>query len=117
MIAKRYNLTPTIAGDTFNGVQFTVTLTSGGTTAPIDLTDMGIKVVFKKQGQSTVISTLEIGSGITLDDAENGVFSIDEFTAFTTPYTYVYDMEFTYSNGTVKTYLKGNFEVLEQITV
>lgn len=116
MIAKRYNFKPHIAGDTFNGLSFTVTLTSGAVTAPIDLTDVDIKVVFKKQGISTVVSTLEIGSGITLDDAVNGEFSIDAFTVFTTPYTYEYDMQFTYASGVVKTYLKGFFKVLEQIS-
>ena len=116
MIPKRYDFKPHIAGDTFNGVQITMTLTSEGVTAPIDLTGMAIKIVFKKQDQTTVISTLEIGSGITIDDAVNGVFSIDPFVVFTTPYLYEYDMQFTYSGGNVKTYMKGFFLSKPQIT-
>ena len=117
MIPKRYDFKPHIAGDTFNGITITMTLTSSGSTAPIDLTGMAIKIVFRKHGQTTVISTLEIDSGITIDDAENGVFSIDPFTVFATPYTYEYDMQFTYSGGDVKTYMKGFFEAKPQVTV
>lgn len=116
MIPARYDFKPQIAEDTFNGLQFTATLTTEGVTAPIDLTTVAIKIVFKKQGQTAVTSTLEIGSGITLDDAVNGVFSIDPFTVFAAPYTYDYDIEFTYASGVVKTYLKGLFTVKAQTT-
>ena len=116
MIAKRYNFTPHMAGDTFEGIQLTLTLTSGGSTAPIDLTGAAIKIIFKKQDISTTVSTLEIGSGITIDDATGGVFSIDPFTVFAVAYLYEYDMQITFSNGDIKTYMKGFFEVIEQIT-
>ena len=117
MIAKRYDFKPHIAGDTFNGITITMTLTSGAVTSAIDLTGAAIKIVFKKHSQTTVISTLSIGSGITVDDAENGIFSIDPFTVFATPGTYEYDMQITYSGGNVKTYMKGFFESKPQITV
>ncbi len=116
MIPKRYNFKPCVANDTFNGVTMTITQTSNSITTTVDLTSVAIKIVFKKQDLSPVISTLEIGSGITLDDAVNGVFSIDPFTVFSDAYTYEYDMQFTYSNGDVKTYLKGFFESKAEIT-
>jgi len=116
MTPKRYDFTPHVAGDSFEGIQITMTLTSSGVTAAIDLTGAAIKIVFKKQGQSTVISTLEISTGITVDNATGGIFSIDPFTVFSVPYTYEYDMEITFSNGDIKTYMKGFFEVTAQIT-
>ena len=116
MTPKRYNFKPHVAGDTFDGIQITMTLTSSGVTAPIDLTSMAIKIVFKKQDLTPVITTLEIGSGITIDDAVNGVFSVDPFTVWATPYLYEYDMQFTYGGGDVKTYMVGFFDVKPQIT-
>lgn len=117
MIPGKYNFKPQYAEDTCNGIQVTATLTSGETTAPIDLTNIAIKMVFKKQGESTAVLTFEIGTGITLTDAENGVFTVDAFTVPTTPYTYVYDIEFTYPSTVVKTYMQGLMEVKPQITI
>lgn len=116
MIAKQYDFKPHTAGDTFNGVTITMTLTADAVTNPIDLTGVAIKIQFMKQYETTVVKTLEIGSGITIDNATAGVFSIDPFTVFTTPYTYEYDMQFTFSGGDVKTYMKGFFYSKKQIT-
>ena len=116
MIAKRYDFTPHNAGDTFEGITITLSQTVSAVTTPIDLTGATIKIVFKKQDQTTVISTLAIGSGITVDDAAGGVISIDPFTVFATPYTYEYDMEITFNSGTVKTYMKGFFKSICDIS-
>ena len=116
MIAKRYDFTPHNAGDTFEGITLTLTQTASEVTTPIDLTGATIKIVFKKQDQTTVISTLEIGSGITVDDAEGGVISIDSFIVFATPYLYEYDMEITFNPSTIKTYMKGFFKSVGDIS-
>lgn len=115
MIAGDYNFKTHVAGDTFEGVQITLTLTSGETTSPIDLTGSTIKLQFIKVGNTAVASTLEIGSGITVDDAANGIFSIDPFTVWSDDGIYEYDVQVT-NGSTVKTYMKGEFKVTEQTT-
>lgn len=108
-----YNFKPQVAGDTFDGISLTIT--EDGT--PIDLTTVSeIKIVFIRRNTSSAASTLTDGSGITIDDAAAGEFSIDPFTVWTTAGEYDYDLQFTYTGGDVKTYLKGTMEVYVQVT-
>lgn len=115
MIPAIYNFKEQYAGDTFNGIQLTATLNG----SPIDLTNITIKIQFKVSIEKASVKDLIIGTGLTLVDAVNGVFKIDSFTVFTTPNitNYLYDLEFTYSSGVVKTYMKGDFPVKHQITI
>lgn len=108
-----YNFKPQTAGDTFDGVSMTIT--EDGTA--IDLTTVSeIKMVFIRKNTSTVASTLTDGNGITIDSAVDGQFSIDPFTVWTTAGEYDYDLQFTYSGGDVKTYIRGTMRVYIQVT-
>jgi len=111
-MAGIYNFKTQTAGDTFNGLSFTATLND----VAIDLnTVSGIKLTFKTENGETTTATYTVGSGITVDDASAGQFSLDSFTVFAEG-TYIYDLEFTYSSGVVKTYMKGIMKVLKQIS-
>jgi hypothetical protein len=115
MAVGTYNFPIQQEGDTFNSVQFTCTTTSNAVTTPIDLTSVSIKMQLRKTYQSEALLTLESGSGITITDAVNGVFRIDEFINISA-YNYLYDIQFTYNSGVVKTYVKGFLEVLKEVT-
>jgi cytoplasmic iron level regulating protein YaaA (DUF328/UPF0246 family) len=102
-------------GDTFNGLQFTV-LNTDGLTA-IDLTDVVIKSEFKlnnKKGQ--IVDTFIIGAGLTVTDALNGVFQIDPFILDWNPSNYYYDVEFTFVDARVVTYIEGLIKIMQDVT-
>jgi cytoplasmic iron level regulating protein YaaA (DUF328/UPF0246 family) len=102
-------------GDTFNGLQFTV-LNTVGLTA-IDLTDVVIKSEFKlnnKRGQT--VQTFIIDTGLTVTDALNGVFQIDPFILDWGISTYYYDIEFTFPNGRIITYIDGTIKIIQDVT-
>ena len=56
------------------------------------------------------------GVGITVEDALNGIFKIDAFIIDWTPDLYYYDVEITFLNGVVKTYIQGTLKVIQDIT-
>lgn len=103
-----YNLPDTVAGDTFDKLILTITDT--------DITGWEIKAMFKRQPDLVSVKTIEIGTGITVTDAANGIFEIDSFIVALGVGVYYYDIQFTDTDGNVYTYVKGTFEVLQQIT-
>jgi|TARA_R110000823_G_scaffold12746_3_gene42655 hypothetical protein len=111
---KYHNFKDRYKNDTSNRIQLTVSKEIAGVDTVIDLTGSSILMQLKKGEASTVsIKTFEIGTGITLTDAVNGVFSIDEFIVSLGVYNYFYDIQITFASGVIKTYLKGRFNVTQ----
>jgi len=109
---NNYNFPDHIKGDTFIGTQFTVVVNE----VPLDLTGASIKMILRKSAKAPASLTLEIGSGITVADAPGGVFNINEQIIDIPAFKYLYDIEITLSNGDVKTYIGGTFQILQDIT-
>jgi hypothetical protein len=110
-----YNMADHYKGDTFEGVRFT--LTNSEDSSPIDLTAALIASKFRRLSPTgDVVADLSIGSGITVIDAVNGVFEIDSMVIDWTPTKYYYDVEITFSNAFVKTYIKGIMPVKQDVT-
>ena len=102
-------------GDTFNTLQFTMLNTDGLT--PINLTGMGIKSQFRSDWKKGVlVKELNIGTGITVTDALNGVFQIDPFILDWNPSNYYYDVEFTFVDARVVTYIEGLIKIMQDVT-
>ena len=102
-------------GDTFDGIRYTILNSSDN--LPIDLTAATIKSQFRKSAKKgTVIKEVTDGVGITISDAVNGIFEIDSFIIDWEVSTYYYDIEITFSNGVVKTYIEGTLTVIQDIT-
>ena len=102
-------------GDTFDGIQYTILNSSDN--LPIDLTGATIKSQFRKSNRKgSIILEITDGVGITVSDAVNGIFEIDSFLLDWQPSTYYYDIEITFSNGVVKTYIEGTLIVNQDIT-
>jgi hypothetical protein len=109
---KTYNLKTQVKGDTYPGV--TITLTKNG--SPIDLTGALIAIEFRESSRTgTVSKTLGIGTGITITDAINGVFTIDPFQVNINAGRHYYDCQVTIA-GVVKTYFEGILPVNQDVT-
>tara|TARA_R110002153_G_scaffold59259_2_gene161951 strand:- start:5906 stop:6262 length:357 start_codon:yes stop_codon:yes gene_type:complete len=102
-------------GDTYDGVQFTLLNTQDNT--PIDLTGVAIKSQFRYDSKiGGIQKEITDGNGITIDDAVNGVFSIDSFIIDWSPDIYYFDVQITFANGIVRTYIQGTIKVIQDIT-
>jgi hypothetical protein len=102
-------------GDTFEALQFTLLETVGG--APIDLTGVTIECIFRKGNkQGLPVKSIDTTSGITITDAVNGVFNFDAFILDWDAGLYYYDIEFTFTDGTIKTYIEGTIKINQDVT-
>lgn len=101
-------------GDTYNGAVFTIEHTSG---YPVDLTGASILMQIKKSASDDepVLEFTET-DGITITDAVNGQFQIDEVIIEILPKIYQYDIQITLSNGKVKTPIDGTFTVSSDVS-
>ncbi|MEL6888550.1 MAG: hypothetical protein AAFO86_07555 [Pseudomonadota bacterium] len=95
-------------GDTIAARTITVTQDA----VPLDLTTVDIQSDFTLRDKRT---QLRIGSGITVTDAVNGVFRVDEFSLEFSG-VWQYDLQLVYADGTVRTLLVGSIEIVEDIT-
>ncbi len=101
--------------DTYDGVQFTLLNTEDS--LPIDITGATLRAKFRYLSKTgDVVKDISNGSGITVSDAVNGIFSIDSFVIDWVPSTYYYDIELTFSNGTIRTYIGGTIKVIQDVT-
>lgn len=100
-------------GDTFEAVNFEVNVDS----TPFDFTDTIIRMQLRKEyGGIIALSLTSVDSdGITITDAVNGQFKINEQIINIDAWNYLYDIEFDYNN-TVKTYISGNFNITNDVT-
>lgn len=114
MIPALYDFTKAVEGDTHDGVSITVTTTTGNTTTPINLTSVAIAMQVRSATDAIALN-LAVGSGITKTSAAAGIFTVD---AFTVPAAgvYTYDIEFTYADSSVKTYMSGHITSVAGVT-
>jgi hypothetical protein len=100
---------------TFNEVIYDVTI--DGT--PLDLTGAVIRMQVKKDACSSAVLTLTSVSsaGITITDAVNGQFKINEQIITIPTCNYEYDIQITLASGEVDYYVGGLFQVVKTITI
>ena len=114
-MAKIYNIKDQYKNDTFDGVRYTLIDIDAQT--PINLTDVTIKIQFRYSSKvGKVQKEITEADGITIEDAVNGIFKIDPFIIDWAVNTYYYDIEITFTNGVVKTYVQGTLKVIQDIT-
>lgn len=115
MIAGIYNIKDHTKGDTFDGVEFELLTESNDPL--LDLSNVSIKSQFRKRNRTgEVVKEITNGSGITVIDAVNTKFQIDKFIIDWHPDIYYYDIEFTLSDGTIKTYISGVIKIVQDVT-
>lgn len=113
---QTYNIPNTVKGDTFIGQQFTLTVNA----ALADLTGATIKMQVKesKEAAAAAVLTFDNASngGITITDAVNGVFDIDAQVVDIPAKCYFYDIQITFQDGRIKTYIRGNWTIDPEVT-
>jgi hypothetical protein len=98
--------------DTFNEITFTIKEDA----VAVDLTGATIKIDFRKNKNTGILQvSFTIGSGITVDNAVGGVFTLNSFINNWVADVYYYDAEITFASGVVRTYFKGTLTVNQDI--
>tara|TARA_R110000772_G_scaffold54130_1_gene123492 strand:+ start:2462 stop:2803 length:342 start_codon:yes stop_codon:yes gene_type:complete len=113
MIPETYNYGNWYRGDTLDAAQFNIK----ENTVPLDLTGVTIKCQFRIPFNGKTIKEINIGSGITVSNPSSGAIIFDAFTLNWDAGLYLYDVEFTYPSGTIKTYIKGTINVISDKTI
>ena len=110
-MAIKRRLTDRRRNQTFSRIRFIYTLNG----LPTDLSGVSIESKFRhKNNCGPVVKTITDLDGITITDAAGGLFEIDKFTPITfEPALYYFDIEITFPNGDVKTWVECSFKVLE----
>lgn len=103
-----------VKNDTFRSVEFI--LEEDG--VAIDLTGVSIRTQFRYRCKTgRIVKDISNGSGITLTDPLNGTFKIDEFTPVDWEVdTYFYDVQITFTDNTIKTFVQGTVKILQDTT-
>ena len=110
MIPVKQKIQPQLKGDKFNGVRFTLSPAT-------DLTGATIRTQFRRGSKTNSVSKdLSIGSGITIEFLELGIFVWDSFNMDLEVAKYYYDVEITFPNGDVNTWVEGTMEVTQDTT-
>jgi hypothetical protein len=107
-----------IKGDTFDEVYFSIKINS----VALDLTNSVIKMQLRKDAYdhttpASLTLTSVANNGITITQASLGRFKINAQIIDIDVYNYSYDLQITQSNGVVKTFIKGFFDIIIDITI
>lgn len=113
---KRYNIPNQYKGDSFDIITFNFFTDSSEVGNEIDLTGATPKMQIRKDISGTLIKTLTIGDGLEWVDQDAGVFRTTSFIIDFDDDIYDYDLQITYSSGRVKTYLRGQITVVQDVT-
>jgi len=103
-----------IKGDSFEAVNFQMLVNS----VALNLTGCTLRMQLRKEyGGVIFLSLTSVASaGITITNAATGLFRINKQIINIDANTYIYDIELIKSDGTIKTYISGNFYVTNDVT-
>ena len=103
-----------IKGDTFEAVNFQMLVNSNA----LNLTNCTLRMQLKREygGVPFLSLTSVANAGITIVTAASGLFKINKQVIDIDAHNYIYDIELVKSDGTVKTYISGNFLVTNDVT-
>ncbi len=110
-MASTYDIKKHKKGDTWNGGTFTLEVNA----APADLTDAAITSTFRDPNGDPR-ATFSVDDGITITDAAAGEFKFDKQVINWPAATYIYDIQITFANGDVKTYIAGTWPICQDAT-
>lgn len=112
-VQQTYNFKPAIHGDTWSGV--TMNLVVNG--SPKDITGAVIKMSLVASPQASPVKTFSTVTGeIVITNAALGEFTFQPFICNIDPGQYNYDLQIDFLDGTIKTYVKGLYTVIADIT-
>ena len=103
-----------LRGDTWSGIT-SITITTSG--VPISLSAASIKMQLREDLDSPVVLELSTANeGIVITDPLNGVFQIPPQIIDIPFDTYNYDIQVTFPDGRIKTYITGTWQITPDIT-
>jgi len=114
-----YNLPDHTKGDTFLGVEFEVIVNS----VAINVADYDIKLQVRKDPIKTSKVLLELSTENDrlerLEPTTDGKFKIVEWVVDIPAGEYVYDVQFTKldDGGAIRTWIKGTWTILPEVTI
>jgi hypothetical protein len=117
MLPGPYTIKKQYAGDTFDGLRMTLSRTEDGVTEPIDLTsaDVTFHLNFGAKGGEEILNLSSSAGGVSIEDAEQGIFRIDPFAVPETPGNYYFAVRVLFPADVVKTYVEGRMAVVERV--
>lgn len=108
-----YNIPPHRRGDTWPGIN-SITIVVNDT--PISLSGAAIKMEFREDIDAPPVLTLSTSDNSIVIGAQPGVIIIPP-KLINIPFgKYQYDLQITFINGVVKTYMSGTWEIVPDIT-
>lgn len=97
-----------IRNDTFEEVPFEIKKNN----VPVNLTGATIRMQLRKIAGGTIA----FSPALTVTNASSGLFKINKQIIPIDAYNYLYDIEIAFSDGTVKTWISGEFLIKNDIT-
>lgn len=83
---------------------------------PVSLANAAVKMQIRKCVDGEVILTFEEGNGLVVGGAGGNVITVNKILSIPKGGKYYYDLQATFTNGQVQTYMRGYFIVIEDIT-
>jgi len=103
-----------IKGDTFEAVNFQMLVNS----VALNLTGCTLRMQLRKEYGGVIFLALTsvASAGITITNPSSGIFAINRQIINLDAFNYIYDIELIKADGTVKTYVSGNFSITNDVT-
>mgnify|MGYP000323174622 FL=1 len=103
-----------IKGDTFEAVNFQMIVNS----VALNLTGCTLRMQLRKEYGGVIFLALTsvASAGITITNPSSGIFAINRQIINLDAFNYIYDIELIKADGTVKTYVSGNFVITNDVT-
>ena len=103
-----------IKGDTFEAVNFQMLVNS----VALNLTGCTLRMQLRKEYGGVIFLALTsvASAGITITNPSSGIFAINRQIINLDAFNYIYDIELIKADGTVKTYVSGNFVITNDVT-
>ena len=99
-----YNLPCHITGDTYDAVRFEVSVNE----IPQSFQNTQIIAEFVC---GPIVKTLSLGAGLSIVDADAGIFQIDQQIIDWQPGLYNYKIKFIFPYNLIRTWITGTFEI------
>jgi hypothetical protein len=105
---------PALRGDTWPGIT-SITITTNN--VPVSLSGASIKMQLREDLDAPVVLELSTANGgITITNPLSGIFQIPPQIIDIPFDTYNYDIQVTFPNGVIKTYIAGTWVITPDIT-
>jgi len=108
-----YNIPPHRRGDTWDGIN-SISISVNG--VPINLSGAAVRMDFRQSLDSPIVMTFSSETG-TIDILNVNTIRLPSRKIEVPFGKYFYDLQVTYLDGSVKTYMEGSWEITPDITV